>query len=207
MEAKSHLVVRSTNMSPPHFDPQGFERAPAFELSDRDPALSDLAGDCARLGALLVRTAECLTALVQGPTAQAGLNESRYRVLDMLRRKDSGTCSQTELATQLLQSESNLSTLLERMRKDGLISRVRSESDRRMALIGLSDTGAAALDRADMARARAMATVLRVLDGHGEKALSEVLQLLLATLEQALGLAGRAPKRRNAMLSSHGPTS
>ncbi len=194
-------------MSQPHFDPQGIARPPAFEPSERDPARSDLAADSASLGALLVRTAECLTALVQGPTAQAGLNESRYRVLDVLRRKVSGTCSQTELATQLLQSESNLSTLLERMRKDGLISRVRSESDRRMALIGLSDDGAAALDRAESARARAMATALRVLDGQGEEALREVLRLLLATLEQALGLAGRAPGRLSAMHTSNRPTS
>jgi DNA-binding MarR family transcriptional regulator len=194
-------------MSQPHFDPQAIARPPAFEPSERDPARRDLAADSASLGTLLVRTAECLTALVQGPTAQAGLNESRYRVLDVLRRKASGTCSQTELATQLLQSESNLSTLLERMRKDGLISRVRSESDRRMALIGLSDAGAAALDRAERARARAMATVLRVLDGHGEEALGEVLRLLLATLEQTLGLSGRAPKRLSAMHTSNRPTS
>jgi DNA-binding MarR family transcriptional regulator len=194
-------------MPQPHFDPQAIARPPAFEPAERDPARRDLPGNKAMLGALLVRTAECLTALVQGPTTQAGLNESRYRVLDVLRRKVSGSCSQTELATQLLQSESNLSTLLERMRKDGLISRVRSETDRRMALIGLSDAGAATLDRAEVARARAMAAVLRVLDGHHEETLGEVLRLLLATLEKSLGLAGQAQKRLSAVHTSKGPTS
>src|SRR5262245_2121256 len=92
-------------------------------------------------GERLLRTAQCLTALLQSPTARAGLNESRYNVLDALCRNAAGACSQTELARHLLQSESNLSTLLDRMRQAGLISRVRSESDRRVALIGLTAEG------------------------------------------------------------------
>jgi MarR family 2-MHQ and catechol resistance regulon transcriptional repressor len=140
---------------------------------------------------LLLRAAECLTALLQSPTAQAGLNESRYHLLDALRRKGAGLCSQTELATQLLQSESNLSTLVERMRQDGLISRVRSESDRRVALIGLSEAGCQALARADQARHRAAKAVLNVLDERGEQALVEALRKLLIKLERTLGIAGR----------------
>jgi DNA-binding MarR family transcriptional regulator len=140
---------------------------------------------------LLLRTAECLTALLHSPTAQAGLNEARYNVLDTLRRKGSESCSQTELATQLLQSESNLSTLLERMRQDGLISRVRSESDRRVALIGLTEAGREALARADRARERAAAAVLDVLDEQREGALCEALRRLLNQLERTLGIAGR----------------
>jgi DNA-binding MarR family transcriptional regulator len=147
------------------------------------------------VGALLVRTAECLKALVQAPTVQAGLNESRYNVLDTLRRKDSGACTQTELATNLLQSESNLSTLLDRMKRDGLITRVRSESDRRMTLIGLSSAGGEALIRADQARARAAAPVLQILDDRCEAALHTALELLLHRLEHALGVAGRSASR------------
>src|SRR5262245_19451767 len=48
-------------------------------------------------GARLLRTAQCLTALLQSPTASAGLNEARYNVLDALRRSGAETCSQTEL--------------------------------------------------------------------------------------------------------------
>jgi len=142
-------------------------------------------------GALLLRTAECLTALLQAPTVLAGLNESRFNVLDALRRKPSETCSQTELATYLLQSESNLSTLLDRMKKDGLISRVRSESDRRVALIGLSTAGREALARADLARERAADPLLRMLDDRLAVALAQALELLRRKLERALGVAGR----------------
>jgi DNA-binding MarR family transcriptional regulator len=124
---------------------------------------------------------------------QAGLNESRYNVLDALRRKPSGTCSQTELATYLLQSESNLSTLLDRMKRDGLISRVRSESDRRIALIGLSIAGRDALARADLARHRVAAPVLRIFDDEHDVTLNEGLELLRQKLEATLGVAGRMP--------------
>jgi len=166
----------------PHFD----------SLSIPTSILPTPARDAAMpVGALLVRTAECLKALVQAPTVQAGLNESRYNVLDALRRKSSGLCSQTELATNLLQSESNLSTLLDRMKRDGLVTRVRSESDRRMTLIGLSSAGSEALLRADQARARAAAPVLQVLDDRCEAALQNALEALLHGLENALGVAGR----------------
>jgi len=140
---------------------------------------------------MLLRTAECLKALLQAPTVHAGLNESRYNVLDALRRKPSATSSQTELATYLLQSESNLSTLLDRMKKDGLISRVRSKSDRRVALIGLSTAGRDALTRADQARRRAAAPLLRVFDERLEATLGEALDLLRRKLEETLGVAGR----------------
>jgi DNA-binding MarR family transcriptional regulator len=141
------------------------------------------------VGAYLVRTAACLTALLQGPTATAGLNESRYNVLDALRRTPEGTSTQTDLAARLLQSESNLSTLLERMRQDQLISRVRSETDRRKSLIGLTRAGREALARADLARSRATATALRTLDESQQAALCASLGLLLQRFEGELGVA------------------
>lgn len=145
------------------------------------------------LSALLVRTANCLTAFLQAPTAQEGLNESRYNVLNFLRRAPSGTCSQTELATHLLQSESNLSTLLDRMRADGLISRVRSESDRRKTQVGLSVAGREALTRAEQARSRAATTILKILDNRSAASLCQNLERLLQRLELALRIGGRAP--------------
>ena len=147
------------------------------------------------VGALLSRAADCLTALLHGPTATAGLNESRYNVLDALRWMPAGTCTQTELAARLLQSESNLSTLLERMRQDDLISRVRSETDRRKSLIGLTAAGREALARADLVRARAISTILKELNEPQQAALCASLGLLLQRLERELGFAARIPTR------------
>jgi len=172
----------ATARPPDNLPAAGTADSPAELCGCRPPAST---------GAMLLRTAECLRSLLQAPTVHAGLNESRYNVLDALRRKPSGTCSQTELAKYLLQSESNLSTLLDRMNKDGLISRVRSQSDRRIARIGLSAVGREALARADQARQRVAAQLLRAVDERLEAALGEALELLRRNLEHTLGVAGR----------------
>jgi DNA-binding MarR family transcriptional regulator len=156
------------------------------------PIAADLTSAGSSIVARLLRSVECLKALLQSPTAQAGLNESRYNVLDRLRQHGSAPCSQTKLARHLLQSESNLSTLLERMKTDGLISRVRSERDRRVTLVALSQSGREALVRADEARARAVAKVFQILDEQREAALSETLCGLQRKLEQTLGIVSRA---------------
>jgi DNA-binding MarR family transcriptional regulator len=183
-------------MSNPHADFQSVASSRSGDaLAECEPSDSQLepvrACRTSSAGPLLLRTAECLTALLQAPTVHAGLNESRYNVLDALRRKPFGTSSQTELATCLLQSESNLSTLLDRMKNDGLISRARSESDRRVTRIGLSTAGREALTRADRARQCAAAPLLKVLDERLAAALVEALELLRGKLEGALGVAGR----------------
>jgi DNA-binding MarR family transcriptional regulator len=168
-------------MQSPHFD--------IHEIANHSSPAREEAGAC------LVRTAACLTALLQGPTATAGLNESRYNVLDALRRIPGAACTQTELAARLLQSESNLSTLLERMRQDELISRVRSETDRRKSSIGLTSSGREALARADLARSRATANLFKALDESQQAALCDVLGLLLQHCEGELGIADRVAPR------------
>jgi DNA-binding MarR family transcriptional regulator len=165
------------------------------EASPRGPIAAGLARADSSIAGILLRSAECLTALMQSPTAQAGLNESRYNVLDVLRRHGPSSCSQTGLAQQLLQSESNLSTLLDRMKKDGLISRVRSESDRRVTRVALTAAGSDALERADDARARAAASVLQVFDEHSHAALCQALGLLQRRLHRTLGISDRAAVR------------
>jgi DNA-binding MarR family transcriptional regulator len=173
------------------------------ESHDRETNASAEAGVEGSVAALLVRTADCLKALMRSPTAASRLNESRYNVLDALRRMPDGTSTQSALAQALLQSESNLSTLLDRMQQDGLISRARSATDRRKTLIGLAAAGSDALLQADHERNRAATKILRSLDARHTQALFEALDLLLKRLELELGLGvrGRAehssPNRRD----------
>jgi DNA-binding MarR family transcriptional regulator len=147
----------------------------------------------ANIAALLIRIADCLTAILRGPTEEAGLNECRYKLLAALRQTCAGTSTQADLAYTLLQSESNLSTLLERMQQDGLISRVRSATDRRKTQIGLAASGSDALSRADFLRQRAMAKVLSVLGEDQSSGLFTTLTALLNGLESELGLETRPP--------------
>lgn len=143
----------------------------------------------ASLAQLVVRAADCLRAIWHEPTAQAGLNETRFNVLELLRRAASGSCSQSEIAASLLQSESNLSTLLDRMHNDGLISRMRSKTDRRCVAIGLTPAGDEALARADRQRGRASAQALQALDEHEQATLRNGLQSLVRGLERTVAEA------------------
>jgi DNA-binding MarR family transcriptional regulator len=170
---------------------------PHFPVNSRDGASSEAGraapsdGFARDVGALLIRGAECLTAAFLECTADAGLNEARYRVLDALERRTGGECSQAELALQLLQSESNLSTLLERMSGDGLISRTRSQTDRRRSLIRMTPPGLEALAQANRSRAATVARLLRFLSPSEGAQLVEGLQRLVGDLESSPELTSR----------------
>ena len=87
-----------------------------------------------------LRSAELLQQRLGAAQRHRGLNESRSRTLRELAARGEGL-SQTELANCLSVSESNLSALIERMRKDGLLHRLRSKADRRRSVLLLTEEG------------------------------------------------------------------
>ena len=82
---------------------------------------------------------------------RVGLNESRLTVLRVVGSRGRDGCSQVELAAALQQAESSVCTLVERMRSDRLILRMRSKIDRRKSFLVLTDDGAARLAAAETA--------------------------------------------------------
>lgn len=174
-------------LSPPHFAAASGPGA-ASASGRLQPAASRLPSD---IGELILRGAECLSAALVECTAASGLNEARFRVLHALRRRTAGECSQAELAELLLQSESNLSTLLERMSGDGLITRTRSRTDRRRSLIALAPAGLDALSQAERARATATTKLMRHFDPAEAMGLADGLQRLVGDLEHTLEVATR----------------
>lgn len=167
-KGRQATLLVDTYMNPPHFATQ------------KDVSASEV-------GELLLRAADCLHAALAPQLAEAGLNEARYCVLDAIRRLDPRGCSQAELAGRLLQSESNLSTLLERMRQDGLIARDRSPDDRRKSVIRLTAPGEAALEQAGRRRTAGLARLLDALDPHHQESLATAVLRLISALEHRLG--------------------
>jgi len=157
------------------------------------------------IGPLVMRGADCLTAALVACTADAGLNEARYRVLAALSGIRAGECSQSELAGLLLQSESNLSTLLERMSADGLITRTRSVSDRRRSLIQMTTAGHEALTRADEARSAAIAHLMREYPTEQAEHLAHGLRRLVGDLERSLESGVRRATGLDPAFTSPGP--
>lgn len=66
------------------------------------------------------------------------LTEGRFAVLAALHAAGTQGLSQSELADQLLQSESNVSSLIERLHRDGLVDRRWSDTDRRKRVLLLT---------------------------------------------------------------------
>lgn len=70
-----------------------------------------------------------------------GQNISRFDVLSQLDREKENGLSVGELAGRLIASKGNITGLLDRMQKDGLVTKTAKEEDRRSFIINLSDKG------------------------------------------------------------------
>jgi DNA-binding MarR family transcriptional regulator len=122
--------------------------------------------------------------------APLGLNLTRAEVLAFVARHGSDGCSQTDLAAALRLSESNICTLIERMRVDGWLLRMRSSVDRRKSIVVLSPRGLDVMDQLLDARRRHAANLLGSLDLSQLQILN---QLLDAVLESLTGLSAASP--------------
>lgn len=90
---------------------------------------------------LILAAADCLRELLSPQLNRHGVNDARFTVMRAISDSPSGECSQTELARRLKQSEANVSTLLERMRVDELVTREKSPLDRRRSVVRLTERG------------------------------------------------------------------
>ena len=116
------------------------------------------------------------------------LRDEWKRLADVvLRRVDEALptgLSQAELAAHLDQSESSISTLVDRMRRDGLLYRLRSKTDRRMRSLMLTDTGRTLLTQARAGYDRTLAELLSPLDPVHVSMLNMLLRLLTTELDK-----------------------
>ena len=88
----------------------------------------------------LLRMGHALRSLISTEMTELDLNEIRHAVLCFLLKRSNG-CSQRELADELGQTESSISTLLRRMQSDQLIQKTQSPTDARQRLLSLTERG------------------------------------------------------------------
>lgn len=108
----------------------------------------------------LIKAAHILRGVLSEHFAEFGLSDIRYLVMKMISEADAGGCSQAQLAVHLQQSESSISTLIDRMRGDDLIYRLPSQIDRRKKVLMLSDKGLQMLARIEVCHERRMQYLL-----------------------------------------------
>jgi DNA-binding MarR family transcriptional regulator len=116
--------------------------------------------------------------------AEHGLNLTRAEVLACLAAHGEAGCSQTDLAAALRLSESNVCTLIERMRGDGWLFRLRSDVDRRRSVVVLSPHGMKTIAQIEELRRRRARHWLRGLPSDSLEQLNQLLDQLLLELRR-----------------------
>jgi DNA-binding MarR family transcriptional regulator len=96
----------------------------------------------------LLRTADVLTRGAIGVLKAEELSTTQYNVLRILRGSPRGlTCG--EIASRMITRDPDVTRLLDRMKKRGLISRSRESRDRRLVLVRISAEGLKLVNRLD----------------------------------------------------------
>lgn len=96
----------------------------------------------------LLRTCDQLTRQVSAVLKTEDLSPTQYNILRVLRGSAAGLpCG--EIANRLITRDPDITRLLDRMEKRGLISRCRQSRDRRMVLARITKQGVEAVGRLD----------------------------------------------------------
>ena len=157
-----------------------------------EPPNGESDGAASRLAANLLRAAHLLRTALNEHLAEFGLNDVRYAVLVEVDRCGPSGCTQTELAERLRQSESNICTLVERMRQDGWLYRHRAKSDRRKRILRPTERARETLGRIRACHEERLRRLLSGLSAEEQQRLGELLRSLCGCLDVRLGAAGTA---------------
>jgi DNA-binding MarR family transcriptional regulator len=77
---------------------------------------------------------------------EAGISISQYNVLRILRGARPNRLKVSEIHERMINRDPDLTRLLDRMDKQGLVTRERDTGDRRVVLVTITDAGVALLD-------------------------------------------------------------
>jgi DNA-binding MarR family transcriptional regulator len=128
----------------------------------------------------IVRTADLLIVPMNEVLRASNLSQSQYNILRILRGTGEGGLSCGEISERMVRRDPDLTRLLDRLEKRGLVTRTRGTSDRRVVLASISPEGLellASLDEPVQAKNRAVL----------EHVSEEKLRTLVAILEEVRG--------------------
>lgn len=118
--------------------------------------------------------------------ATADLTPNQYNVLRILRGSDPSRVACGEIADRMISRDPDVTRLVDRLSRRGLVARVRSRQDRRVVEVAITDKGREVLSGLDPHVARMPKAML----GHlGAKKLEELGRLL----EDVIGGPGAFP--------------
>lgn len=124
----------------------------------------------------LQRAAETVMTRTTAHLADYNLSVSQFAVLEALFHL--GLLAQRDLAKKLLQSTGNISTVLKKLEKRGLISRERDPDDNRYMQVCITDAGTEILKRCFEAHVRGIVEEMSILTGEEQEELARLCRKL-----------------------------
>lgn len=125
----------------------------------------------------LMRSVNALTSRLLPPLQRDfGLTESQLGVLESVFHL--GPLSQGQICEKILKSGSNVTTVVDNLERDGLVRRVRDESDRRVQVVHLTEQGRALVARAFPVHAARITTLMKALDAEEQATLGHLCRKL-----------------------------
>jgi MarR family 2-MHQ and catechol resistance regulon transcriptional repressor len=124
----------------------------------------------------LQRAAETVMTRTTAHLADYDLSVSQFAVLEALYHL--GVLSQRELATKLLQSTGNISTVLKKLERRGMISRERDSKDNRYMQVCITDAGKEILKRCFEPHVRGIVMELSILTANEQEELARLCRKL-----------------------------
>jgi DNA-binding MarR family transcriptional regulator len=109
---------------------------------------------------------------------EKGLSEPLYNVLRILRGAEPGGLHCGDIATRLVSHQPDVTRLLDRLDKKGLVTRERIEEDRRVVTVSITDSGLKALKTLDGPVAKLHRRQFAALSGKKLRKLVGTLELL-----------------------------
>jgi DNA-binding MarR family transcriptional regulator len=124
----------------------------------------------------LVRTADHLTREVAGVLKPHDLSETQYNVLRILRGAGTSGHACSEIGSRLVTRDPDVTRLLDRLEKRGLIGRSREHPDRRVVTTRITPAGLALLDALDGPVRQAVEGLLAHVPASRLRSLSSLLE-------------------------------
>lgn len=124
----------------------------------------------------LARTFAVFSRCTQEHIRSCDLTPSQFAVVECLGHK--GEMTLGELSGKMLMSCGNMTVVVDNLEKDGLVERIRSESDRRVIRVRLTATGLELFARIFPEHARLVSKLAGILDPDEQQQLSGLLKKL-----------------------------
>jgi len=114
-----------------------------------------------------------------------GLTQAQFDILMLLRyQTEDGSADQTTLGRMLVVNRSNVTGLVDRMERDGLVTRLGDPADRRVKRVRMTPAGSRQLERAEPAYSARTREVMAGLTPAKRATLCQLLETVRAALRE-----------------------